>query len=99
MTELLLDTTDHLEKVLEIGTGCGYQTAILSSFVDRVYSVERILPLQRKARVHIGALKLKNISYLYDDGNLGNRCYAIHTAHIRLDLQSLFWAAPFDFRI
>ncbi len=76
MTELLLDTTDHLEKVLEIGTGCGYQTAILSSFVDRVYSVERILPLQRKARVHIGALKLKNISYLYDDGNVGWPEYA-----------------------
>ncbi|MCX7085958.1 MAG: protein-L-isoaspartate(D-aspartate) O-methyltransferase [Methylococcales bacterium] len=76
MTELLLETTGHLEKVLEIGTGCGYQTAILSPFVDRVYSVERILPLQRKARTHIGELKLKNISYLYNDGNVGWPEYA-----------------------
>ena len=76
MTELLLETTGHLEKVLEIGTGCGYQKAILSPFVDRVYSVERILPLQRKARTHIGELKLKNISYLYNDGNVGWPEYA-----------------------
>ena len=76
MTELLLETTGHLEKVLEIGTGCGYQTAILSPFVDRVYSIERILPLQRKARSHLGELKLKNISYLYDDGHDGWPDYA-----------------------
>ncbi len=76
MTELLLETTGHLEKVLEIGTGCGYQTAILSPFVDRVYSIERILPLQRKARGHIGELRLRNISYLYDDGNVGWPDYA-----------------------
>lgn len=76
MTELLLEATGHLEKVLEIGTGCGYQTAILSPFVDRVYSIERILPLQRKARSHLGELKLKNISYLYDDGHIGWTDYA-----------------------
>ncbi len=76
MTELLLETTGHLEKVLEIGTGCGYQTAILSPFVDRIYSVERILPLQRKARSHLSELKLKNISYLYDDGHVGWLNYA-----------------------
>ena len=76
MTELLLETTGHLEKVLEIGTGCGYQTAILSPFVGRVYSIERILPLQRKARSHLGELKLKNISYLYDDGHDGWPDYA-----------------------
>ncbi len=76
MTELLLEATGHLEKVLEIGTGCGYQTAILSPFVDRVYSIERILPLQRKARSHLGELKVKNISYLYDDGHIGWSYYA-----------------------
>ncbi len=76
MTELLLEATGRLEKVLEIGTGCGYQTAILSPFVDRVYSIERILPLQRKARSHLGELKLKNISYLYDDGHIGWTDYA-----------------------
>ena len=76
MTELLLESNAHLEKVLEIGTGCGYQTAILSPFVDRVYSVERILPLQRKARSHLVDLKIKNISYLYNDGNEGWPEYA-----------------------
>ena len=76
MTELLLESSGHLEKVLEIGTGCGYQTAILAPFVDRVYSVERILPLQRKARSHLVDLKIKNISYLYNDGNVGWPEYA-----------------------
>jgi protein-L-isoaspartate(D-aspartate) O-methyltransferase len=76
MTELLLGSSGHLGKVLEIGTGCGYQTAILAQLVDRVYSIERILPLQRKAKGHIWDLKLKNISFLYGDGNLGWPDYA-----------------------
>jgi len=76
MTELLLGSSSHLGKVLEIGTGCGYQTAILAQLVDHVYSIERILPLQRKAKGHLWDLKLKNISYLYSDGNLGWPDYA-----------------------
>ena len=76
MTELLLGSSGHLGKVLEIGTGCGYQTAILAQLVDRVYSIERILPLQRKAKGHIWDLRLKNISFLYGDGNLGWPDYA-----------------------
>jgi protein-L-isoaspartate(D-aspartate) O-methyltransferase len=76
MTELLLGASGQLGKVLEIGTGCGYQTAILAQLVDRVYSIERILPLQRKAKGHIWDLKLKNISFLYGDGNLGWPDYA-----------------------
>jgi protein-L-isoaspartate(D-aspartate) O-methyltransferase len=76
MTELLLGSSGYLGKVLEIGTGCGYQTAILAQLVDRVYSIERILPLQRKAKGHIWDLKLKNISFLYGDGNLGWPDYA-----------------------
>ncbi|MEI6145526.1 MAG: protein-L-isoaspartate O-methyltransferase, partial [Methylococcales bacterium] len=71
MTELLLGSEGRLKKVLEIGTGCGYQTAILAQLVDHVYTVERLLPLQRKAKLHIGQLKFKNISYLYADGNMG----------------------------
>ncbi|MGZ8190112.1 MAG: protein-L-isoaspartate(D-aspartate) O-methyltransferase [Methylococcaceae bacterium] len=76
MTELLLGKSDRLGKVLEIGTGCGYQTAILARMADHVYTVERILPLQRKAKSHLWDLKLKNISYLYSDGNLGWSDYA-----------------------
>lgn len=76
MTELLLGSSGHLGKVLEIGTGCGYQTAILAQLVDHVYSIERILPLQRKAKSYLWDLKLKNISFLYGDGNLGWPDYA-----------------------
>ncbi len=76
MTELLLRSSSHLGKVLEIGTGCGYQTAILAQLVEHVYSVERILPLQRKAKSNLWDLKLTNISYLYSDGHLGWPDYA-----------------------
>jgi protein-L-isoaspartate(D-aspartate) O-methyltransferase len=76
MTELIMGSSGHLGKVLEIGTGCGYQTAILAQLVDHVYSIERILPLQRKAKSYLWDLKLKNISFLYGDGNLGWSDYA-----------------------
>ena len=59
MTELLLEMAGRLDKVLEIGTGCGYQTAILAQLVDHVYSVERILPLQKKAKAIYGTSNLK----------------------------------------
>jgi protein-L-isoaspartate(D-aspartate) O-methyltransferase len=75
MTELLLKA-GHLTKVLEIGTGCGYQTAILAQLVDHVYSVERILPLQKKAKTHLFDLKIKNVSYLHNDGGWGWPDYA-----------------------
>ncbi|MGJ0486710.1 MAG: protein-L-isoaspartate(D-aspartate) O-methyltransferase [Methylomicrobium sp.] len=70
MTELLFEF-GRLGKVLEIGTGCGYQTAILAQMVDHVYTVERIMPLQKKAKDHLWSLKLKNISYLHSDGGWG----------------------------
>lgn len=70
MTELLL-ASGPLAKVLEIGTGCGYQTAVLSQLVDYVYTVERIQPLQKKAKNLIWSLKHKNISYLHSDGGWG----------------------------
>jgi protein-L-isoaspartate(D-aspartate) O-methyltransferase len=75
MTELLLES-GRLKKVLEIGTGCGYQTAVLSQLVDHVYSVERILPLQKKAKAHLLDLKIKNVSYLHSDGGWGWPDYA-----------------------
>jgi len=70
MTELLMQF-GRLKKVLEIGTGCGYQTAVLSQLVDHVYSVERILPLQKKAKAHLLDLKIKNVSFLHSDGGWG----------------------------
>ena len=76
MTERLLEVNDTLSKVLEIGTGCGYQTAILAQLVDRVYSIERILPLQKKAKNHLWDLKLKNVSFTHSDGSWGWSEYA-----------------------
>ncbi len=71
MTELLLASANPLTKVLEIGTGCGYQTAILAQLVGHVYSVERIAPLQKKAKDRLWDLKLKNVNFLHSDGGWG----------------------------
>jgi protein-L-isoaspartate(D-aspartate) O-methyltransferase len=76
MTELLVNKLGHLPKVLEIGTGCGYQTAVLAQFADQVYSVERILPLQKKAKSHLWELKIKNVSFVHNDGGWGWPEYA-----------------------
>ena len=65
MTELLI-SGNRPSKVLEVGTGCGYQTAILAQLVDEVYSVERILPLQKKARQHLLDLQLRNVHFKHD---------------------------------
>ncbi len=70
MTEILLEN-GRLSKVLEIGTGCGYQTAILAPLVDKIYTVERIAPLLKKAKNNLWDLKLKNISYQHNDGGWG----------------------------
>ena len=70
MTETLL-LSGPLNKVLEIGTGSGYQAAILSLLVKEVYSVERIEPLLRQARARFQELKLRNIRLQFDDGTLG----------------------------
>ena len=70
MTELLLAEGPR-SRVLEIGTGSGYQTAILAQLVAEVYSVERIKALQQKARQHMRQLKLRNIQMSHADGGMG----------------------------
>jgi protein-L-isoaspartate(D-aspartate) O-methyltransferase len=70
MTELLL-AKGPLQKVLEVGTGSGYQTAILAPFVEQIYTVERIAPLLELAKQRHKALGLTNIRYLLSDGSWG----------------------------
>ncbi|WP_319557584.1 protein-L-isoaspartate(D-aspartate) O-methyltransferase [Thiomicrorhabdus sp.] len=70
MTQWLLQG-GPVKRVLEIGTGSGYQTAILALLVDQVFTVERILPLSEKARQTLSALQLDNIEYSISDGHWG----------------------------
>ncbi|MBM7423085.1 MULTISPECIES: protein-L-isoaspartate(D-aspartate) O-methyltransferase [Spongiibacter] len=70
MTELLLANGPR-ERVLEVGTGSGYQTAILAQHVGRVFSVERIRPLQEKARKRLRHLGLHNVHLRHADGGMG----------------------------
>lgn len=71
MTEILLGAAGHLEKVLEVGTGSGYQTTILAQLVPQVFSVERIKPLQDKARERLRQLGLRNVQLRHADGGFG----------------------------
>lgn len=71
MTEHLLNAASSLEKVLEIGTGSGYQTAVLAPLVNKLFSVERIEALQAKARDRLWQLKIFNVDLRIADGNLG----------------------------
>ena len=70
MTELLCENGIP-KKVLEIGTGCGYQTAILAKLAQEVYTVERIAPLMDKARRTLRDLRYFNIIFKHADGHFG----------------------------
>lgn len=70
MTQLLL-AAKPMNKVLEVGTGCGYQTAVLGKLVKEVYTLERIAPLMDKARRHLRDLRFYNIRYKHADGHAG----------------------------
>jgi len=61
-----------LGRVLEIGTGCGYQTALLACLATRVVSVERLKPLHDKARLNLDAQRSTSIRLVYGDGRLGH---------------------------
>ena len=71
MIELLHKPRQKLGKVLEIGTGCGYQAAVLSLLADEVYSVERIRPLHDMARAKLRPFRINNLRLIYGDGILG----------------------------
>jgi protein-L-isoaspartate(D-aspartate) O-methyltransferase len=70
MTEALF-AGKRPKKVLEIGTGCGYQTAILARLADEVYTIERLLPLLRKARKNLRELRIANVRTRHADGYAG----------------------------
>lgn len=72
MLELLRNgAPGKLGRVLEIGTGCGYQAAVLSGLATEVYSVERLRGLHDKARENLRTLRLANLHLLFGDGMLG----------------------------
>ena len=74
MTEALIASEDkprELTKVLEIGTGCGYQTAVLAPFARHVYSIERVNALVKRAAQQLKALKINNVSLRHSDGTHG----------------------------
>ncbi len=70
MTEVLRNGK-RLNRVLEIGTGCGYQAAVLAKVAKEVYSVERIQPLYERARKTLRELKIFNVNLRYADGTSG----------------------------
>ncbi|MHB8624237.1 MAG: protein-L-isoaspartate(D-aspartate) O-methyltransferase [Sulfuricaulis sp.] len=65
-----------LKKVLEVGTGSGYQTAVLANLVDEVYSVERLEPLMKQARRRLREIGYRNIHIRLSDGSWGWKDYA-----------------------
>ena len=71
MTELLLGGATHLGRVLEIGSGSGYQSAVLAGLVDEVYALERIKPLLQAARRRMRQLRLRNVYMRHGDGYEG----------------------------
>jgi protein-L-isoaspartate(D-aspartate) O-methyltransferase len=73
MTEALIEGGHKLGKVLEVGTGCGYQTAVLAPFAKKIYSIERIAPLAKRAKATLKELDIKNVMIKHGDGTIGWR--------------------------
>lgn len=70
MTEALMGDKPP-RRVLEVGTGCGYQTAILAAFANQVYTVERLVALQQRARQTLNLLQIRNVRFRHADGCWG----------------------------
>ncbi len=72
MTELLISHTNSrgkvFENILELGSGCGYQSAVLSFFSEKVDAIERIKPLVQKSRENLSQLKINNVLFKHGDG-------------------------------
>ena len=75
MTEALLEA-GAVDKVLEVGTGCGYQTAVLAPLVGRVFTIERIEALLARARERLKELGIRNVRFRHGDGSLGWKAHA-----------------------
>jgi protein-L-isoaspartate(D-aspartate) O-methyltransferase len=71
MIESLIGDNGMPGRVLEVGTGCGYQAAVLAQLAREVYSVERIRALLERARANLRGLRLSNLRLTHGDGNLG----------------------------
>jgi protein-L-isoaspartate(D-aspartate) O-methyltransferase len=75
MTEALLEG-GQAESVLEVGTGCGYQTAVLAPLVTHLCTIERIEPLLTRARERLKELGIRNVRFRHGDGTLGWKAHA-----------------------
>ncbi len=71
MSQILRSNRDNLGRVLEVGTGSGYQAAVLSGFADQVYTIERIQQLLDAAKLRLAPLGINNISFRHGDGASG----------------------------
>ena len=71
MTEVLMAAMPDQPRILEIGTGCGYQTAVLARLVQHVFSIERIGPLLERTRARFRDLRIANVTLKCADGSFG----------------------------
>lgn len=80
MTQAVLDGARRLTKILEVGTGSGYQTAVLAEHAETVFTVERLRPLTETARTRLQRLGYRNVHFGYADGGQGWTPYAPYDA-------------------